>query len=67
MRKLRLSVALLSVIGVWLMGSHPLARSADAAAAGFEGADAAALREMLEGTAGRRERESEAPAIRGTG
>ena len=64
MRKLRLSVALLSVIGVWLMGSHPLARSADAAtAAGFEGADAAALREMLEGTAGRREMWKAAPDL----
>jgi hypothetical protein len=54
MRKLPFGAALLSALGIWLMGSHPLASSADAAA-GFEGADAAALREMLEGTDGRRE------------
>ncbi len=62
MRKLRVSVALLSAFGIWLMGSHPLARSIDAAA-GFEGADAAALREMLEGPAGRREAWKSAPDL----
>jgi len=54
MQRLRLGVVLLSALGVWLMGSHPLARSTDNGAE-FEGADAAALREMLEGTTGRRE------------
>lgn len=54
MRGLRLGVSILSAFGFWLMGSHPMARSADAVA-GFEGADAAALREMLEGPSGRRE------------
>ena len=44
------------------MGSHPLARSIDAAA-GFEGADAAALREMLEGPSGRREAWKTAPDL----
>jgi len=62
MRKLPIGVALLSALGIWLMGSHPLARSADAAA-GFDGADAAALREMLEGTAGRRETWTTAPDL----
>jgi hypothetical protein len=62
MRKLRVSAALLSVVGVWLMGSHPQALNADAAA-GFAGADAAALREMLEGTAGRRETWKTAPEL----
>ena len=62
MRNVRIGVALLSAFGIWLMGSHPLARSADAAA-GFEGADAAALREMLEGTSGRREAWKSAPDL----
>jgi len=62
MRRLRLGVALLSALGVWLMGSHPLARSTEAAA-GFEAADAAALREMLEGPAGRRESWKAAPDL----
>jgi len=61
MRKLRIGVAFLSALGIWLTGSHPLARSANAA--GFEGADAAALREMLEGTAGRRETWNAAPDL----
>jgi len=61
MRKLRIGVALLSAFGIWLMGSHPMARSADAA--GFEGADAAALREMLEGPSGRREAWKSAPDL----
>jgi hypothetical protein len=55
-------VALLSAFGIWLMGSHPMARSADAAA-GFEGADAAALREMLEGPSGRREAWTSVPDL----
>jgi hypothetical protein len=62
MRKLRVGVALLSAFGIWLMGSHPMARSADAAG-GFEGADAAALREMLEGPSGRREAWKSAPDL----
>ena len=62
MRKLRFGVALLSAFGIWLMGSHPMARSADAVA-GFEGADAAALREMLEGPSGRREAWKSAPDL----
>ena len=62
MRQLRPGLALLSALGIWLMGSQPLARSADAVA-GFEGADAAALREMLEGTAGRREAWKTAPDL----
>ena len=62
MRRLRLGVALLSVLGLWGMESRPLARGVDAAA-GFEGADAAALREMLEGSAGRREAWTAAPDL----
>jgi hypothetical protein len=61
MRKL-LGVAFLSALGIWLMGSHPSARSA-VAAAGFEGADASALREMLEGPDGRREAWKAAPDL----
>jgi len=62
MQQLRIGAALLSVLGIWLMGSHPMARSADAAA-GFEGADAVALREMLEGPSGRREAWKSAPDL----
>lgn len=44
------------------MESRPLARGVEAAA-GFDGADAAALREMLEGSAGRREAWTAAPDL----
>ena len=62
MRRLRLGVALLSVLALSAIESRPLARGVDAAA-GFEGADAAALREMLEGSAGRREAWTAAPDL----
>jgi hypothetical protein len=62
MRKLRVRAALLAMVGVWLLGSYPRALYADAAA-DFAGADAAALREMLEGTAGRREAWETAPDL----
>ena len=54
MRPLRLGIALLCALGFWLGGARTQASDA-AFAAGFEGADASALRELLEGAPGRRD------------
>ena len=62
MRRLRISIALLCVLGIGVAGGRTHAGDA-AAAAGFEGADASALREMLEGAPGRRAFWKTAPAL----
>ena len=61
MRRLRF-VAFACAVGIWLAGARTTASDA-AAAAGFEGADAAALREFLEGAPGRRDVWRAEPAL----
>ena len=61
-RQLRWAATFTCAISFWLSGISTQARSVDAAA-GFEGADAEALREMLEGTSARRDLWNAAPSL----